>query len=74
MMKKTLKVQLTELKHGGTPFEELVLERWDRGMSVRQIAVDLGWHWTNLYDQIELLGIALPDRQKDHATAVATAI
>lgn len=73
-MQKSMKVLLTELQHGGVPFEDLVAERLERGMSVREIARDLGWHWTNLYEWIDRLSIELPAKRTADLSELTTSV
>lgn len=70
--KKTAKEQLIELRNGGRPLEELIAERFERGLSPRKIAPELDMHFTSIYDFANDFGLKPPGRKKVEETAGAT--
>ena len=63
-MKKSPKVRLVELQNGGTPFEELLRDRFAQGISPRKVASEFDMHFTQIYRWARSLGVAVPGRSR----------
>lgn len=62
--KKTAKVRLIEILHGGTAFEKLLQKDFERGLSPRQLQVKYDMHFTVIYDYAREFGLKPPGRAK----------
>lgn len=59
-MKSTPKMRIVELLNGNRPFKEILQERFDAGLSPRQLQDEFGMHWTLICKRARQLGVPTP--------------